>query len=163
MVSTRELLLRLHDQKVDHVIVGEMAAVIHGSTVVTEDLDICAPLTLDNLTRIVTALAGLNARHRMTRRRLPLLQDPSVLQGFKNLYLETDIGQLDILSEIDGVGDYAAVASHAITLDVFGLPVHVLDLDTLILAKARIGRSKDRRVVADLEMVRQRLKQPPAS
>jgi predicted nucleotidyltransferase len=161
MASIRELLSRLHDHGVEFVVVGGMAAVLHGSAVVTEDLDVCAPMTPENFQRIVAALAGLDPRHRMTPQRLPLADDPAALKGFKNLYLATDAGQLDILELIDGVGDYAAVAAHTVTLEVSGVPVRVLDLDTLIVAKAAVGRPKDRRVVADLEIIRQHLKDTP--
>jgi hypothetical protein len=161
MVSTRELLSRLHAHGVEFVVVGGMAAVLHGSAVVTEGLDLCAPMTPENLQRIVAALAGLDPRHRMNPKLLPLPDDAAGLKGFKNLYLITTAGQVDILDLIDGVGDYAAVASHAVTVEVFGLPVRVLDVDTLILAKAAVGRPKDHRVIADLEVIRQRLKEAP--
>lgn len=161
MGSIRELLSRLSDRGVEFVVVGGMAAVVHGSSVVTEDLDVCAPLSPDNLGRLLTALAGLHPRHRMTPNRLPLPEDPAALHGFNNLYLDTDAGQLDVLDAIAGVGEYAVVARHAVTVAVFGLPLRVLDVETLIAAKAAIGRPKDRRVIADLEVIRQRLKGPP--
>jgi hypothetical protein len=140
-----------------------MAAVLHGSAVVTQDLDICAPMTPENFGRLISALKGLDPRNRMTPQRIPLPEHPDALRGFKNLYLITDAGPLDILGEIKGIGDYGAVSAHAITMATFGFPVRVLDLDTLILAKAAMGRSKDHRVIADLETIRQRLQQPPSS
>ena len=37
----------------------------------------------------------------------PLLpDDPARLRGFQNLYLETDLGILDILNEVTGIGPY---------------------------------------------------------
>jgi len=39
----------------------------------------------------------------------PLPQNPEELDKFQNLYLLTDLGQLDILSEIAGIGKYVEV------------------------------------------------------
>ncbi len=163
MVSIRELLSRLTDHQVEFVVVGGMAAVLHGSAVVTQDLDICAPMTPENFAQVISALRGLDPRNRMTPQRLALPGDPDALKGFKNLSLITDAGVLAILGEIKGIGDYDAASAHAIIMGTFDFPVRVLDLDTLILAKAAMGRHKDHRVIADLETIRQRLQQPPSS
>jgi hypothetical protein len=62
MAATLELLRRLHDAGVEFIIIGGVAAIAHGSAVVTEDVDLCAPLTRENAVRIITALQGLNPR-----------------------------------------------------------------------------------------------------
>jgi hypothetical protein len=103
MASTLDLLKRLNDHQVEYVLVDGMACVIHGSLVVTQDVDICAPLTLENLSRLLAALAGVHPRFRTDRDLRPLPDEPEKLEGFKNLYLITDLGQLDVLSEIAGV------------------------------------------------------------
>ena len=135
MASTLDLLKRLNDSQVKFVLVDGMACVLHGSQMVTQDVDICAPLNTDNLSAIIRALAGAHPRFRTTRDLNPLPEEPSQLKGYKNLYLLTDLGQLDILSEIGGVGEYGQVEQHAILLDLEGTPCRVLDLDTLIAAK----------------------------
>jgi hypothetical protein len=109
MVSTLDLLKRLNKHNVEFVLVGGMACVIHGSQVVTQDVDICAPLTPENITGLLAALAGINLRFRMGADLRPLPDAPEALAGFSNLYLVTDLGQLDVLSEIAGVGDYSQV------------------------------------------------------
>ena len=65
MASTLDLLKRLNDHQVKYVLVGGMACVIHGSQIVTQDVDICAPLNTDNLSRLLAALAGSHPRFRM--------------------------------------------------------------------------------------------------
>ncbi len=65
MASIRGLLKRLDAFKVEFVIVGGVAGVLHSSNLATRDLDICGPLTLENLTRILNALSGLAPRSRM--------------------------------------------------------------------------------------------------
>jgi hypothetical protein len=157
MASTLDLLKRLNDHHVKYILVGGMACVIHGSQMVTQDVDICAPLTLENLSGLLAALEGLHPRFRTASDLRPLPDEPANLEGFKNLYLLTDLGQLDVLSEIAGVGDYSIVEQHTIQVDLEGTPCRVLDLDTLITAKKAMNSPKDRQSAIELEAIRERL------
>ena len=47
-----QLLERLNRAQVEYVVVGGMAAVFHGAPLVTRDIDVCLPLTQDNLLRL---------------------------------------------------------------------------------------------------------------
>lgn len=158
MASTLDLLKRLADHGVECVLVGGMAGVVHGCGLITEDIDVCAPMSPENLTRLLTALKGLHPRHRMRPDRLPLPEDPARLHGFKNLYIETDLGQIDVLGEIAGLGAYDEVAGHAVTVDLDGRSCRVLSIDSLIQAKRAMGRPQDLRAVQLLEAVRDRLR-----
>jgi len=135
-----------------------MACVIHGSQIVTQDVDICAPLTLENLSGLLAALEGLHPRFRTTRDLHPLPDEPAKLEGFKNLYLLTDLGQLDVLSEIAGVGDHSVVEQHTIQVVLEGTRCRVLDLDTLITAKNAMSSPKDRQAAIELGAIRERLR-----
>jgi len=117
-----------------------------------------SPLTLENLSGLLAALASAHPRFRTTRDLLRLPDDPEKLEGFKNLHLLTDLGRLDVLSEITGVGEYAKVEQHTIQVDLEGAPCRVLDLDTLITAKKAMGSPKDRQAVIELEAIRERLR-----
>ena len=158
MASTLDLLKSLNDHQVQYVLVGGMACVIHGSQVVTQDVDICAPLTQENLSRFLAALAGAHPRFRTARDLHSLPDQPEKLEGFKNLYLVTDLGQLDVLSEITGVGAYSEVEQHTIQVDLEGIQCNVLDLDTLITAKKAMNSPKDVQTVIELEAIRERLR-----
>lgn len=158
MASTLDLLKRLNDHRASYVLVGGMACVIHGSQVVTQDVDLCAPLTQENLPRLLAALAGIHPRFRTTPELRPLPDDPEQLRDFKNLYLVTDLGQLDVLSEIAGVGAYPEVERHTIVVDLEGIQCRVLDLETLITAKSAMNSPKDRETVIELEAIRERLR-----
>jgi hypothetical protein len=158
MASTLDLLKRLNKHRVKYVLVGGMACVIHGSQVVTQDVDICAPLTPENLSGLLAALAETHPHFRTTRDLRPLPDEPEKLASFKNLYLLTDLGQLDVLSEITGVGEYSEVEQHTIQVDLDGAPCRVLDLDTLITAKKAMNSPKDHQVVIELEAIRKRLR-----
>jgi hypothetical protein len=160
MGSTLDILKRLNIHKVDYVLVGGMACVVHGSQVVTQDVDVCAPLTLENLRRLCAALNDIHPRFRMARDLRPLPQNPEELDKFQNLYLLTDLGQLNVLSEIAGVGKYLEVERHVIQADFDGTIIKVLDLDTLLLAKQAMNSPKDRQVALELSAIRERLFHP---
>jgi hypothetical protein len=157
MGSTLDLLTRLIRHEVEFVVVGGLAGVLHGSSLVTQDIDVCAAFTGGNLARILSALRDLSPRLRMTLERRSLPEDAADLVGYRNLYLVTDWGQINILSEITGVGNYLEVARHAIRVKIGGTDCRVLDLDTLIQAKKALNLTKDRQAILELEAIRERL------
>jgi hypothetical protein len=149
-----ELLKRLIRSGVDFTVIGGMAAVFHGSSIVTQDLDVCAPLDEQNLPRILEALRGIHPRFRMHPQRPPLPDEPDRLKGFRNLCLATDIGIIDILGEVSGLGEFpeAISKSHAVELEP-GFSCPLLNLEALIDAKRAAGRPKDLRAVAELLVI----------
>jgi hypothetical protein len=131
-----------------------MAAVFHGSTIVTQDLDVCAPLDERNIPRILDALHGVNPRFRMRPDRLPLPDEPVRLRGFRNLCLSTDIGIIDILGEVSGIGGFSEAIAQSHPAELMpGLTCQLLDLEALIAAKRAAGRPKDLRAVAELLVI----------
>jgi len=159
MSSFLRLIPRLREAGVEFVIIGGVAAIFHGVENATMDLDIIAPMRLENLRRLIDALAEIRPKFRM-RPDLPIVTpDNPNLKGIKNLYLMTDIGQLDVLGLVEGVGDYDSVSGRAVAADLGeGIGTcRVIDLDGLITAKRTAGRPKDMPVVFQLEAIRKRL------
>jgi hypothetical protein len=105
------LLQRLIEADIEFVIVGGFGGVLHGSSLVTRDLDVCALLNPTNVEKLRTAFRTLNPRHRLSSGRLSFLENPAPDIELRNLYLQTDLGPLDLMSSITGVGDYARVAA----------------------------------------------------
>ncbi len=101
------LLQRLADAGLEFVVVGGYAGVVHGSALITNAVDICAVLSPENVEKIRTALADVHPIHRVTHRHLSFLEHPAPGQPLNNLYLQTDDGVVDILSNILGLGDFA--------------------------------------------------------
>lgn len=153
MHQPHELLRRLAEAGVDFVVVGGYAAVIHGSAYVTNDLDLCTELSPENLDRIRSALADLQPVHRQTHRRLSFLEVPPPGQAVQNLYLETQDGILDLLTEVMGVGDFARLRSRAKGIELFGLRLAVISLEDLIAAKEAVGREKDLLTAKELRAI----------
>ncbi len=137
------LLQRLKTEGIDFVIVGGFAAVTHGSAYSTNDVDICAVLSPDNIARFRNALAEWNPQHRMTPQKLSFLTHPTGDAPLQNLYLRTEMGVLDVLSSVLGVGDFERLKAKAISIDVDGCELRVMSLEDLITAKEALGREKD--------------------
>ena len=100
MPDLESLLSRLIQREVEFVVVGGFAAVAHGVSLPTQDIDVCCRFTAENLLKLQEALADLHPVHRMVPSRPPLQLTPETCAGLRNLYLDTDWGQLDCLSEI---------------------------------------------------------------
>jgi predicted nucleotidyltransferase len=153
-----QLLQRLCDANVDFVVVGGFAALIHGSTLVTRDLDICALLSNSDVEKLRTALADLSPTHRLTPQRLSFIESPDPGVPVKNLYLETEIGTVDILSSILGVGDFERVRAASVDIVLFGRRCRVISLEDLIQAKEALGRDKDLLAAKELRHIQAKLR-----
>jgi hypothetical protein len=116
------------------------------------------PLTKENLGRLETALADLHPVDRQTPQPLPFSLEADFPRGLKNLYLRTDWGVLDCLGEIAGIGDFAAVHSRSVLVE---LPIgrcRILDLDALIDAKRALDRTQDKLALLHLREIQKRKK-----
>ncbi|MEN9798123.1 MAG: hypothetical protein RL653_1819 [Pseudomonadota bacterium] len=71
-LQLRELLAVLLRGEVEFVVVGGVAAVAHGSSTMTKDIDVVAPLTAENCARI---LAALRPEDRLVEMELRALRD----------------------------------------------------------------------------------------
>ena len=136
--------------------VGGFAAIAHGVTLLTQDVDVCCPFTAENLMRLQAALADLHPVHRMPAERPPLRLTPETATEFRNLYLETDWGQLDCLGEILGVGDYDRVLAQSLAIQLAGGPCRILSIEALVQAKQAMGRDKDRETILQLRAIQER-------
>ena len=138
-----EAIITLARHSVDFVVVGGMAIRTHGSSYLTQDLDICYSRDRENLKRIVEALASVNPRPRGIPADLPFVWDLATLYNGTNFTFETSLGHIDLLGEVKGVGTYHDAVNDSVVVDVGGYKVNVLSIDGLILAKTAAGREKD--------------------
>lgn len=153
--QTERLLEVLADSGLDFVVIGGVAAVAHGATTATQDLDIAMQLDADKVRQLLEALAPYEPVH-FTRPDLPLVaENANSLARFRLLLIETELGRLDILSEVEpfeNVSDLPTVRLPLLPERLFD----VIDLDALIEVKAYVGRGKDKILEEELRAVRQR-------
>jgi len=150
-----QLTRRFVEAQVEFVLIGGFAAVAHGATLVTRDVDICCRFNQANLKRIQTVLADLHPVHR-SRPDLPLDLTPEQCAKLKNLYLKTDLGAVDCLSEVLGIGDFDAVLKQSVEVELPFGRCRILDIDGLILAKEAMNREHDRITVRQLREIKKR-------
>ena len=92
----------------------------------------------------------------MTPQKLPLEITAQNAGTLRNLYLNTDIGAIDCLSEVTAVGDYAAVRAQSVELELSSGRCRVLGIDALIRAKQAVNRTQDKIAIAQLMAIRER-------
>jgi hypothetical protein len=156
--NLNELLKLLLTNNIDFVLIGGFAGVVHGASQVTRDLDITMLLTPEQIEKLRKCLKDIHPRHRMNPGFKPsFIDEPKNTENLKNIYLDTDLGILDILTEVTGVGDFARIKSDAVEITLFGFKCRVISAEDLIKAKETLGREKDRAVARELRAI---LKKP---
>jgi len=137
-MSFASMLSGLTKKKVRFVVVGGVAAAAHGSSRVTNDLDICYD-------------AEWHAYPRGVEKGLPFIMDDRTLRNAPILTLTTSEGDIDVMDRIAGVGPYDAVRQHSERISALGVRFRVLDLPSLIKAKRAAGRPRDFDHLPELE------------
>lgn len=145
----------LGEYRVDCVIIGGIAAAIHGSLLLTNDLDVCYARDPANLERLAGALQSVHARLRNVPEGLPFLLDSETLKRGLNFTFTTDIGDVDLLGDVRGVGNYEQVVAGCLMVDLFGYQFAVIDIGKLIVAKRAAGRPKDLIALPELEALQE--------
>lgn len=149
------LIDRLRNHNVEFVIIGGLAGIIHGSTRTTQDIDICCKFSPENLRKLFDAVKDEHPVHRMNPKHPVLILNDDIIKNFKNLYLDTDIGQLDCLGEVQGIGQFDEVLNNSITIDIDKKTYKVLSLDALIKSKKALNRAQDKQDILQLEAIKQ--------
>ena len=151
------LLSRLQAQQVEFVIIGGFCGIMHGVSLVTKDLDVCCSFSLTNLRRIEAAVKDIHPFHRLAANKLPLELTDELCGRLKNLYLQTDLGKLDCLSEVKGVGSYDDTLKRSVVYKLSYGEFRFLDIDTLIAAKEAVGREHDLAAVRQLRGIKEKI------
>jgi predicted nucleotidyltransferase len=141
----------LVDSRVEFIIIGGWSAILHGSSSLTNDLDVFFPRDAENIRRLVAALRPFHPRPRGLPADLPFIWDEATLRNGTIFTLTTDVGDIDLLAEVSGLDSFDEVQLAAVTVEAFGRHVRTLDLKSLIKAKRAAGREKDLRTLPELE------------
>ena len=142
------------------MLVGGVAATVHGSARLTLDVDVVYRRTPENLGRLVEALAGHQPYLRGAPPGLPFEWNVETLERGLNFTLSTALGPIDILGEIAGGGSYDQLLPDTLEVGAFGVTCRCLTLDRLISVKRAAGRVKDLEVLAELEALRDERSRP---
>src|SRR5213078_3529458 len=119
--SPLEMLRVLDRQGVAFVLIGGVAARLHGSPSLTGDLDLCYDRRPENLERLAEALRELGARLRGVDDDVPFLLDAKTLAAGSNFTFVTVAGALDVLGSPAGTRGYDELVANAERFDLGGV------------------------------------------
>lgn len=127
---------------------GGLAAVLHGASIVTADIDVVHRRTHDNIARLLGGLLPLHARARGDPRHLP--PTGSALSGHGHILLDTDSGSVDVRCELGAGQDYDWLLPRSELIGRDARSVRVVTLSTRIELKHVANRPTDRLAIAIL-------------
>lgn len=148
-----------HD--VEFVLIGGFAARVHGSPLLTNDVDIVPRRASDNLARLSQALTQLDAKIRAQGvEPLPFSHSAESLADARVWNLTTKYGDLDITFEPSGTRGYEDLRRDAVEIELRGAKIRIASLADIVRSKGAAGRDKDRRVLPVLRELLAREKKP---
>lgn len=151
-MSFASMLGGLTKNRIRFVVIGGVAAAVHGSSRVTNDLDICYDADDRGSTAaLARLLAKWHAYPRGVEKGLTFIMDARTLHGAPVMTLTTTEGDIDVMDRVAGVGDYDAARKHSERISALGVTFRVLDLPSLIRAKRAAGRPRDFDHLPELE------------
>lgn len=148
----QEILATLDRHGVRYVLIGGLAAVLHGSAHVTTDVDVVPEEAVRNLERLSAALKELDARVRVTGEPdgVPFDHAAESLVRVRVWNLQTSKGDLDVTFEPSGTRGYDDLRRDVVHMRVRGTEVPVASLADVIRSKEAAGRERDRAVLPGL-------------
>ena len=127
------ILNQLHDHHVEFVIVGGVAAALHGGSRVTFDLDLVPSLAPDSWQAAVDLLWSLGTR--------PRIPEP-----------------LERIRDVEQIRDhFEALRQRAVKVTIDQRTFFVASIDDLIAMKRQAGRPQDLLDIAQLEDIKKRV------
>jgi predicted nucleotidyltransferase len=149
-----KILKQLADHHCRYVMIGGMAAVMHGSAVITYDCDLAVYFDSENRANLVEALRPLHPRPLRWKGGRPFEFDEKCIVGPWTL-LQTDAGRVDLIVRLAGVDSFDGLYERSICDDFQGVPIRYAALDDLIAMKDHANRGKDQANVLYLKGIRQ--------
>jgi hypothetical protein len=145
-----EVLQTLERHRVTYVVIGGLGRVMHGSTELTDGIDIAPSTREENLRRLGLALEELHARRPDGKQ--PSLERDLVGRGV--LELRTDAGELKIVPEPAGTRGYDDLRRRAVREPLGqGLRPSVASADDHARMLAVLGREQDRPALQTMQRV----------
>ncbi len=157
MIDIEQAIVAMASNDVEYAVIGGVALSIRATAYITFDIDFAYSRSRNNLAKIAKALAPFNPRPRGFPPELPFVWDVSTLSKGSVFTLDTTIGDIDLLSEVKGIGDFPDVVASSEKIDLWGFSVNILSIDGLIAVKRAAGREKDVPGLKHLEAIKEAL------
>ena len=157
-----DILTRLHDHHVDFVIVGGVAAALHGSPRVTFDLDVVPSLAPESWAAVIDLLLSLGARPRIPEP-LERIRDADQVRrwrqekGMLALNFRTPDGSTEVDLLVSESDQFDELQQRAVKVVIENRTFYVASIDDLIAMKRQAGRPQDLLDITHLEDIKKRL------
>jgi hypothetical protein len=161
----KEILISLANHKVDFIVAGGVAVVLHGVERLTLDLDIAVKMTQENLSRFLQAMKSASLVPRV-----PVdaesLKDPAILEKmvqekgalvFTFIDKDQSVRQVDVF--LTKEMSYEKLSLDSVKITLSGKKIEIASLDCLLEMKRAIGqpREKDLSDIRELQSLKQKL------
>ncbi|HEU5002391.1 MAG TPA: hypothetical protein VFW71_06390 [Actinomycetota bacterium] len=156
-LDLRRIIEVLDRHDVEYVLVGGVAARLHGARRLTMDLDLCPSWHEENLGRLADALNDLGA----TLKGIPASVSlppvtAAILRTMEVGPWRTPAGDIDVLQGIPAdshwrLVDFDSLIQRAVERDLAGCTVYVAALDDIVASKRISGRPSDVEALPELE------------
>ncbi len=135
----------LNEHGLEAILIGNMAAALHGAPVSTIDIDLFFRKTPRNMQKLKLVANALEA---------VILRPYYPVSALFRLQRERDGLQIDFMGHIDGPQSYEGVRGRADVYEIAGHTLLAASLDDIIRSKRAAGREKDLAVIGILEKTR---------
>jgi hypothetical protein len=157
-----EILNQLHDNDAEFVIVGGVAAVLHGGSRVTFGLDIVPSLEEASWQAVVELLWQMDARPRIPEsleriRNVENVREWIRDKGMLALNFRSARGETEVDLLVGESGRFEGLRQRAVAVTVGERTFYVASIEDLIDMKRRAGRQQDLLDILQLEDIRRRL------
>lgn len=156
--TTAELIFRrLLEEDVRFVLVGALAATMHGSYLRTSDIDICPAWDPENLERVARVLNELGAQEWDPHKgeAIPRNFTGELLASDPTWILVVDDYRMDLILAPAASEGFEDLAKRAVVVDIGDRELLVASLDDLIRSKEALNRDKDRDHLQVLKRLRE--------
>ena len=151
----------MNEEGVRYVVLGGFAAIVHGSALPTEDIDLLPSRDDENLERLARALTRLHAAIRTSDGPVRTKLDAGFIKNMPNmLNLTTDLGDMDLVFKPAGsLNGYEQWNENAVLAQLEpGLIIAAASIDDVIESKTKANRPKDLRSLPYLESLRDEIR-----
>src|SRR5262245_8589046 len=118
----------LHDGGVEFIIVGGVAAILHGLGYTTYDLDVVYSRDRANIQKLAECLHPFSPYLRGVPAGLPFRLDERTVRMGLNFTLVTTFGDLDLLGEVTGIGGYRELLPQSKEVKAFDIKCRIANL-----------------------------------
>ncbi len=135
------------------VVVGGVAATVHGSARFTNDIDFCYDAAPENVDLLVALLTEWHAYLRGIEAGLSFILDARTFRTTPVMTLTTTMGAIDLRDRVPGVGGYSEALAASESVRIGATDFRVLTLEALIASKNAVRRKKDIEHLLELEAI----------